>query len=135
MPNELEIKGALLRFWQSQKQEKLISALFPEAEDLINSNPFAYLLAACLDRGMKAGIVWTFPYWLKQLFGHLDPRLISIMSHDDIRASLLRMPKKPRYMADAPRTIQEVASMVSTEFSGDAANLWRERRPGKSKMI
>jgi len=127
MLDELAIKERLLQFWQSQKQEKLIPALTPEAEELINSNPFAYLLGACLDRGMKAEIVWTFPYWMKEILGHLDPHMISMMSRDDIRAALLRMPKKPRYLGDAPRTIQELAAMISVKFSGDATKLWRER--------
>jgi endonuclease III len=124
MSNHGAIKERLIQFWQSQHNEKLLPALTPEAEELISKDHFAYLLAACLDRGMKAEIVWTFPYWLKQLLGHLDPRLISIMSLNDIRAALLAMTYKPRYMRDAPRTVQEVASMVSQKFGGDAAKLW-----------
>ena len=49
------------------------------------------------------------------------------MSVDEIRAALARMPKKPRYMRDAPRTVQNLVAMVSGQFSGDAAKLWRDR--------
>ncbi len=127
MSNDLAIKQRLLQFWQSRDRKELLPTLIPEAKELVHSNSFAYLLAACLDRGMVADIVWTIPYWLKQELGHLDPHLISMMSLDGIRATLLKMPKRPRYMRDAPRTIHELVAMVLERFSGDAANLWKNR--------
>jgi hypothetical protein len=114
MSNDLAIKEKLLQFWGSRDKKLLLPALSPEAQELVYTNHFAFLLAACLDRGMLADIVWTFPFYLKQDLGHLDPHRIAAMSVDEIRAALERMPKKPRYMDAAPRTVHEVASMIST---------------------
>jgi len=127
MSDELAIKERLLQFWESRDKKLLLPALSAEAQELVYTNPFAFLLAGCLDRGMIADIVWTFPFYLKQDLGHLDPYRIAMMSIDEIRAALERIPKKPRYMRDAPRTVQELVAMVSGRLSGDAAKLWQDR--------
>lgn len=123
--NQQVIADRLLQFWQTQKQEGLIPTLVSNAEQLIYGNPFAFLLAASLDRGIKAEIVWTLPYWLQQEFGHLDPCRIKLMSEEQISNILKRLPKKPRYMNDAPKTIQQLAEFVCDSLMGNAANLWQ----------
>jgi hypothetical protein len=94
----------LLTLWDQIPREKqetlLVPGLATEAHELVRTNPFAFLLAASLDRGTKAEIIWTLPYWLKQALGHLDPCRIARMSEGDIRAVLERLPKKPRYIND-----------------------------------
>lgn len=35
----------------------------PEAQKLVETDPFAFLLAACIDRQMRAEVVWAIPYW------------------------------------------------------------------------
>jgi len=39
-----------------------------------------------------------------------------------------RLPKRPRYINDAPRTLQELTRIVVEECDGDAANIWRGKR-------
>jgi endonuclease-3 len=121
----------LLTLWDQIPREKqetlLVPGLATEAHELVRTNPFAFLLAASLDRGTKAEIIWTLPYWLKQALGHLDPCRIARMSEGDIRALLEQLPKKPRYINDAPRTIVSLARMVCDEFHGDATRLWDGR--------
>jgi endonuclease-3 len=128
---DAEIVDRLLAFWEQIPREEretlLVPGLATEAHQLVRANPFAFLLAASLDRGTKVEIIWTLPYWLKQALGHLDPCRIARMSEGDIRALLEQLPKKPRYINDAPRTIVSLARMVCDEFRGDAARLWQDR--------
>jgi endonuclease III len=128
---DAEIVDRLLAFWEQIPREEretlLVPGLATEAHQLVRANPFAFLLAASLDRGTKVEIIWTLPYWLKQALGHLDPCRIAQMSEGDIRALLEQLPKKPRYINDAPRTIVSLARMVCDEFRGDAARLWQDR--------
>jgi endonuclease III len=125
---DAEIVERLLAFWEQIPREAretfLVPGLATEAHQLVRANPFAFLLAASLDRGTKVEIIWTLPYWLKQALGHLDPCRIARMSEGDIRAVLERLPKKPRYINAAPRTIASLARMVCDEFHGDATRLW-----------
>jgi uncharacterized HhH-GPD family protein len=128
---EAEIVKRLLDLWEQipsdERETLLIPGLEPEARELVRTNPFAFLLAASLDRGTKTEIIWTLPYWLKQALGHLDPCRIARMSEDDMRALLEQLPKKPRYINAASRTIMSLARMVCDEFHGDATRLWDGR--------
>jgi endonuclease-3 len=128
---DAEIVERLLAFWEQIPREAretfLVPGLATEAHQLVRANPFAFLLAASLDRGTKVEIIWTLPYWLKQALGHLGPCRIARMSEGDIRAVLERLPKKPRYINAAPRTIASLARMVCDEFHGDATRLWKGR--------
>ena len=38
----------------------------PAANDLVHDDPFAFALAACLDRRAKSDRVWRVPNYLKQ---------------------------------------------------------------------
>jgi endonuclease-3 len=128
---EAEIVKRLNDFWEQIPRDdcetSLIPGLEPEARELVRTNPFAFLLAASLDRGTKTEIIWTLPYCLQQALGHLDPCYIAQMSEDDMRALLEQLPKKPRFINDASRTIVSLARMVCDEFHGDAARLWQDR--------
>jgi endonuclease-3 len=128
---EAEIVKRLLDLWEQipsdERETLLIPGLEPEARELVRTNPFAFLLAASLDRGTKTEIIWTLPYCLQQALGHLDPCYIAQMSEDDMRALLEQLPKKPRFINDAPRTIVSLARMVCDEFHGEATRLWDGR--------
>ena len=125
---DAEIVDRLLAFWEQipreERETSLVPGLSTEAHELVRTNPFAFLLAASLDRGTKVEIIWTLPYWLQQALGHLDPCYIAQMSEDDMRALLEQLPKKPRFINSASRTIVLLARMVCDEFHGDATRLW-----------
>ena len=129
--HDAEIVERLLTLWDQIPREKretlLVPGLATEARELVRTNPFAFLLAASLDRGTKAEIIWTLPYLLRQALGHLDPCIIAQMSAAEIRALLEQLPKKPRYINAASRTIMSLARMVCDEFHGDATRLWKGR--------
>ncbi|NLT74045.1 MAG: hypothetical protein GXX94_07615 [Chloroflexi bacterium] len=104
----------------------LLPALFPAATDFVQTDPFAFCLAACLDRGTKAEIIWTIPYWIRQDLGHLDPNLIARMSLEQLGDVVSRLPKRPRYYNAAPRTIHEISVIVARQFGGKAELIWQD---------
>lgn len=55
----------------------LVPALFKPAAQLIIDNPFAFAMAAVIDRGTKAENIWTIPYSLKNEIGSLEPYFFS----------------------------------------------------------
>lgn len=119
-----DLTQALLDYGSKVSFLRLIPALHEEATALVNSDPFAFTLAACLDRGMKAEIVWTFPYWIRERLGHLDPHRMAEMKPHEIENLISLLPKKPRYRSAATRTIHEIAALVVREADGDARALW-----------
>jgi len=111
----------------------LFPTLEPEAYILVINDPYAFAIAVCLERGSKAEIIWTIPYYIKNDLGHLDPRNIYQMSVFDLESLFQRLPKKPRYVNAAPRTLQELTILVVEEFDADAAQIWEGKTAGQVK--
>jgi endonuclease III len=97
------------------------------ADELVYSDAFAFLLACCLDRGRPSEIIWAIPYHLKLELGHLDPNRVAELSVPSIHQTLERLPERPRYMHDAPHTVQQLARIIATEFGGRPEALWEGR--------
>lgn len=118
----------LLEFGIMVSAEALFPTVVPEAAPLIASDPYAFAIAVCLDRGTRAEIIWTIPHDIKNDLGHLDPQRIYEMSLDDLTELFNRLPHRPRYVNDAPRTIQELTRIVVEECDGNSANIWEGKR-------
>ena len=117
----------LRQFEASVPSAELFPTVSPEATAFCMRDPYAFAIATCLDRGAKAEIVWTFPYEMSRSLGHLDPRKIDSMTEEEVAQLLARLPRKPRFMNAAPRTIKELTRIVVDEFGGDARAMWRGR--------
>ena len=105
----------------------------PKAITLIKGNPFAFCASVCLDRGTKSDIICTIPYWIQQKVGHFDPQRFYKFSSEEIRELFDTLPKKPRFINDAPRTFQDITRIVVEQFSGDAEAIWKERKAPEVK--
>jgi len=128
MKPDQTITQALLGFGEQIDPRLYFPALEHAALELVLHDPYAFALAACLDRGTKSEIIWNLPYDIQQSLGHLDPHLIHQLSLDELAALLNRLPRRPRYMHDAPRTIQELTRLVVEDCDGNAALLWKGKR-------
>ena len=119
-----KIKEALLDYAQTIDSAVLFPALIPEAASFVVSDPYAFAIATCLDRGAKADIIWTIPYYIKEYLGHLDPSRIYNMSIEELTSMFERLPRKPRYVNDAPKTLRELTRIVVEECGGDVTKIW-----------
>lgn len=123
----------LLAFGQSIDSGDLVPVLVREAADLVKTDPFAFILAAVLDRGTKTEIIWTIPYYIKKQLGSLAPSFFAYASLDELRQVIQKLPVKPRYVNDAPRTVKELSQLIMKEFDGEAKKLWENRRSSAVK--
>jgi len=128
MDNLPEITNAILRVGRSIPSKELFPTVIPEAANLISSNPYAFTIGVCLDRGTKAEIIWTIPYDIKNDLGDLDPNRIYQFSLSELDDLFNRLPRHPRYINDAPRTLQELSRIVVEECDGNASNIWNGKR-------
>jgi len=105
--------------------------LFPVLEEgaasVIEENPFAFALAAVLDRGTKSEIIWTIPYYLQKKIGSLTPQFFVEKSIEELETIFRSLPYKPRYITDAPRTVKELSQMVIREYNGDVKRIWQDK--------
>ena len=94
------------------------------ADRFLRSNPFAFLMAASLDRGARSESVWKIPRLLQQKLDHLDPDRLSRMTSSELEKILRSLPKKPRFPNHAAKTIICLAKLVSNELNGNADKAW-----------
>lgn len=59
--NKRQLTGAILQFGATIDPRALFPVLIAAAAELALSDPYAFALATCLDRGTKADIIWTIP--------------------------------------------------------------------------
>jgi endonuclease III len=123
----------LLEFGKKIRPRELFPVLHEEAASIIEENPFAFAIAAVLDRGTKSEIIWTIPYYLKEHVGDLRPHFFRAKSIDEIERIFRSLPAKPRYITDAPRTVRELSEIVIKDFGGDISKIWQNRTAGYVK--
>jgi endonuclease III len=127
------IRQALLDCGQTFGSAEIFPTVIPEAAPLVVTDPYAFAIATCLDRGTKADIIWTIPYDIKKFLGHLDPNDIYQMSLEELADLFGRLPRRPRYVNDAPRTLKELTRIVVEECGGDASKIWMGKRASEVK--
>lgn len=72
-----------------------------EANELIRSDPFAFLCAVIFDQGVPAERAWLAPRLLRDRLGHLDPVRVAV-EEDRVRNAIQNVPKLHRYIDKMP---------------------------------
>jgi len=123
----------LLDVGRALDPQELVFSNLPLVGDLISKDPFAFLLAASVDRGMAAETAWRLPARLRAVLGHLDPEQIAAMTQEQMLGALKLIDGRPRYVTDAARTIVELARQVTNDHGGDVRRIWRSKSPDAIK--
>ena len=127
-PASAAIVQALLDYGQTQAPETVGRPTFtphPDANLLIWTNPFAFLLAVVFDQGIPAERAWRAPYELMQRLGHLDPERM-LADPDGVRVAVAQPPMLHRYRDKMPGWLLAAARIVLQEYGGDAARIWND---------
>lgn len=117
----------LLGLGEQINRTNFFPTLADGATEFSLSDPFAFVLACCLDRGARTERIWTIPFDLSQRLGHLDPSRIAAMTLHELAIAVASLPRKPRYVQAAPATIHSLADLVVRACQGDAKGLWADR--------
>jgi len=128
-----DLLARLLEIGKTIDRSNFFPTLIPGATEFALSNPFAFLLACCLDRGTKTELIWTIPSDLLGLLGHLEPARLAAMPISQISEIVAGLPRKPRYVHATPRTISDLALLVVGRGGGDARRLWQGRSAAEFK--
>ncbi|MBA4181721.1 MAG: hypothetical protein C0506_14120 [Anaerolinea sp.] len=95
----------------------------PEANELLQTDAFAFLIAVICDQGIVAERAWLVPFLLRARLGHLDPAQFAI-SEDDVRKAVQTPPMLHRYVEKVPRWLVQAAQLVVRRYGGDASRIW-----------
>ncbi len=95
----------------------------PEANQLILTNPFAFLLAVIFDQGIPAERAWQAPYDLQQRLGHLEPAKMT-SEPERVRQAVAQPPALHRYVNNVAEWLIAAARIVLDRYAGDAGQIW-----------
>lgn len=126
---QLAVATALLEFGAHHStSEKAIAVDFtadPDANKLVRTDPFAFLLAVIFDQNVPAERAWLAPFLLKKRLGYLDPMSVA-SAHESVQAAIQQEPKLHRYVNKMPGWIVRAAQRVLDHYDGDAATIWSD---------
>ncbi|HWB70686.1 MAG TPA: hypothetical protein VG452_00585 [Egibacteraceae bacterium] len=95
----------------------------PEANALVLTDPFAYLLGVVVERGADVESEWALPHRLKQRLGHLEPARLDA-APQTVRAAIAQQPALHEQADAVAADVVAAARRVVGRFGGDAAALW-----------
>lgn len=97
-----------------------------EANALLDRDPLAVVLGIVLDQQITLEKAFTSPWVLAQRLGH-EPSAAEIADFEPERliAIFAEPPALHRFPKAMALRVQEVCRVVTDEYDGDAANLWR----------
>jgi uncharacterized HhH-GPD family protein len=97
-----------------------------DADALVRTDPFAFLVAVICDQGITAERAWAVPYHLRARLGHLDPSRIGTDTVG-VRAAFAAHPKLHRFVNNVAEWVCDAARIVTSRYGGDAGRLWADR--------
>ena len=109
---------------ESLKAKHLKYSGDPKIDELIHSNPFAFLIGVISDQMVSSERAWRVPFLLKERLGKLDPKQIARMTV----AQLERVIRKPYSLHRFPRIMAnyfiKAAQTIIQKYKGDVKNIW-----------
>jgi len=110
----------------SNPSERFSDGTLPEADLLVDSDSFAFLVAVLADYRVRADRAWNLPYLLKQRLGHLDPQKVAEMSERDLERAMSQPTPLHRHPKMVARFIWRTARLLVQRYEGDASTIWAD---------
>jgi uncharacterized HhH-GPD family protein len=101
----------------------------PEADALLDTDPFALLLGMLLDQQIPMEVAFAGPAKLARRMGALDPAAIATADPAAFEELCATPPAVHRYPRAMAGRIQALAREVVETYDGDAARLWTDGYP------
>jgi uncharacterized HhH-GPD family protein len=121
------VVAALLAFGSTLSAGELIAlGPDPESDDLVQHDPFAFLLGVIFDQGIPYERAWRAPYELRERLGYLEPVRI-VADPEAVRRAVARPPALHRYVNNMPTWIVAAAARVLDDYGGNAQRIWNDR--------
>jgi uncharacterized HhH-GPD family protein len=102
-----------------------------EADQLLTEDDNALLIGMVLDQQVPMEKAFSGPLVIAQrMGGQLDVAAIAAMSEDDFVALCSRPPAIHRFPAAMAKRVRQVCQVLTDDYDGKAANVWRDARSG-----
>jgi uncharacterized HhH-GPD family protein len=113
---------------RSKKRPKGVAVTYTpnkEANELVLTDPFAFLIAVIFDQGITAERAWSAPYLLKQRLGFFEPRRVATNA-EAVRLAIQEPPMLHRFKENMARWVSSAAEVVLSRYGGDASAIWSD---------
>lgn len=107
----------------------------PEADALLDTDPFALLLGMLLDQQIPMEVAFAGPAKLARRMGGLDPAAIADADPATFEELCATPPAVHRYPRAMAGRIQALAREVVETYDGDAARLWTDGDPDARTVL
>jgi uncharacterized HhH-GPD family protein len=102
-----------------------------EADQLLTEDDNALLIGMVLDQQVPMEKAFSGPLVIAQrMGGRLDVAAIAAISEDDFVALCSRPPAIHRFPAAMAKRVRQVCQVLTEDYDGQAANLWKDARSG-----
>ncbi|MFD1826336.1 MULTISPECIES: HhH-GPD-type base excision DNA repair protein [Mumia] len=106
-----------------------------EADQLLDSDPFALLVGMLLDQQYPMEAAFAGPLKIVQRVGSIDVQTIAEYDPEAFAALCSTPPAVHRYPGSMAKRIQELAAYLMSEYDGEPARLWTEGDPDGKTVL
>ena len=106
----------------------------PEADAVLDQNPFALLAGMMLDQQFPMERAFAGPAKVLERFGTLEPAVIAAADPDEFAALCSTPPAIHRFPGSMAARLQALATHVVEEYDGRTERLWEEASDGRDLM-
>lgn len=114
---------------------KLCLAQDPEADALLDDDPFALLIGMLLDQQVPFETAFAGPKKIADRMGGLDAGKIADYDPEKFAALCSERPAVHRFPGSMAKRIQALAQIIVDRYDGDAAGLWTAGRPDGPELL
>ena len=107
----------------------------PEADALLESNPFALLVGMLLDQQIPLEVAFAGPKKIADRMGGVDAREIADYDPDKFAALCAERPAVHRFPGSMAKRIQALAQIVGDRYGGEATGVWSAGDPDGAEVL
>lgn len=107
----------------------------PEADALLESNPFALLVGMLLDQQYPMEAAFAGPKKIAGRMGSVDACEIADHDPEAFAALCSKSPAVHRFPGSMAKRIQALAQLIVERYDGDAAGLWTSGDPDGAEVL
>lgn len=106
-----------------------------DADQLLDSDPFALLVGMLLDQQYPMEAAFAGPLKIVQRVGNIDVATVAEYDPEGFAALCATPPAVHRYPGSMAKRIQELASYLMSEYDGDPTRIWTDGDPDGKTVL